>query len=99
MQALLQILMDPIILGWSCPDADPDPGFANTKKDNFHITSFFSNFILSVSGAFKLQVLNQRVCTYDNVCIANEEAEETINDSMHEDPDHDKTLCFHLKFL
>ncbi len=38
-QALLRILMDPGILGWSCPD--PDPGFAITKKDNFHITSFF----------------------------------------------------------
>jgi hypothetical protein len=80
MQALLQILMDPSILGWSCLD----PGFAITKKDQFHITSLFSNFTLSISGAYKLQVLNQRVpaCTYDNVCIANEKPEETMIQSM-----------------
>ncbi len=60
---------------------------------------FFQISGSSISAAYKLQVLNQRVCTYDNVCIAYEEAEETIDDSMHEDPEHDRTLCFQLKFL
>jgi len=53
MKALLQILMDPSILGWSC--LDPDPGFAIKKKDKFHITSLFQILLhlLAVLKSYK----------------------------------------------